>query len=166
MKIDLLSLTANPLFGLALTVFVYLLSGWISRRCRSPFVHPLLVSGAILIILLNVLDIPLENYQQGGSVITMLLMPATAALAISVYRQVQVLKENFLPVVLGCLAGAVTAMTSAYGLSKLFGLDEESARARENHNALKIQINNRFWSDELCRYRYIIFCQTKLFRNL
>lgn len=42
-------------------------------------------------------------------------------------------------------------------ISQLFGLDEESARARENHNALKIQINNRFWSDELCRYRYIIF---------
>ncbi|MBR6790547.1 MAG: LrgB family protein [Oscillospiraceae bacterium] len=124
MKAYLLSMTANPLFGITLTVLVYLLSGWINRACRSPFVHPLLVSGAILIILLTVLDIPLENYQQGGNVITMLLMPATAALATSVYRQVQVLKKNFLPIVLGCLAGSVTAMASAYGLSKLFGLDK------------------------------------------
>ena len=119
----LLSMTANPLFGITLTVFVYLISCWINRACRSPFIHPLLVSGAILIILLNVLDIPLENYQAGGSVITMLLMPATAALATSVYRQIQVLKKNFLPIVLGCLAGAITAMTSAYGLAKLFRLD-------------------------------------------
>lgn len=124
MKTELLSLTANPLFGIALTVFVYLISGWINRVCRSPFIHPLLVSGALLIILLNVLDIPLENYQKGGSVITMLLVPATASLATSVYRQIQVLKKNFLPIMLGCLAGAVTAMTSAYGLSKLFGLDD------------------------------------------
>ena len=60
MKTYLLSLTANPLFGITITVFVYLISGWINRACRSPFIHPLLVSGALLIILLNVLNIPLE----------------------------------------------------------------------------------------------------------
>ncbi|MBQ4050159.1 MAG: LrgB family protein, partial [Oscillospiraceae bacterium] len=89
MKTYLLSLTANPLFGITITVFVYLISGWINRACRSPFIHPLLVSGALLIILLNVLNIPLENYQAGGNIITMLLMPATASLATSIYRQFQ-----------------------------------------------------------------------------
>jgi len=124
MKEILLSLTAEPLFGIALSIAAYVFAQWVNRKLKSPIANPLLIAGALLIILLNVLEIPLENFQKGGSMITMLLGPATAALAVSIYRQIEVLKKNFLPVVLGCLAGAVTAMVSAYTLAKLFGLDD------------------------------------------
>lgn len=124
MREILLSLTAEPLFGLALSIGAYVLALWINKKVKSPLANPLLIAGALLILLLYALDIPLANYQIGGSVITMLLGPATAALAVSIYRQIRILKEFFLPIVLGCLAGALTAMGSAYGLCKLFGLDD------------------------------------------
>ena len=124
MRDILLSLTADPLFGIVLSIAAYVFALWVNRKLKTPIANPLLIAGALLIILLNVLGIPLENFQKGGSLITMLLGPATAALAVSIYRQIEILKKNFLPVVLGCLAGAVTAMVSAYGLSKLFGLDD------------------------------------------
>jgi putative effector of murein hydrolase len=40
----------------------------------------------------------------------MFLAPATVALALSVYNQIKILKEYFLPILAGCLAGAVTSM--------------------------------------------------------
>jgi len=124
MKELLFSLTAEPLFGIVLCVAVYALACFLQQKLKTPVANPLLISGAIIIFLLYALDIPLENFQKGGSVITMLLGPATVALAVSIYRQIEVLKKNFLPVVLGCLAGAVASMVSAYTLSKLFGLDD------------------------------------------
>lgn len=124
MKEFLISLTADPLFGIVLSIAAFAVGIWINKKLKTPIANPLLVAGALLIILLNVLDIPLENFQKGGSVITMLLGPATAALAVSIYRQIEVLKKNFLPIMLGCLAGAVTSMVSAYTLAKLFGLDD------------------------------------------
>lgn len=124
MKELLFSLTAEPLFGIVLCVAAYALACFLQQKLKTPVANPLLISGAIIIFLLYALDIPLENFQKGGSVITMLLGPATVALAVSIYRQIEVLKKNFLPVVLGCLAGAVASMVSAYTLSKLFGLDD------------------------------------------
>ena len=124
MKEILLQLTADPLFGIASSLAAYAAALWLSRKIKSPIANPLLMAGAMLILLLWALDIPLENFQKGGDVITMLLGPATAALSISVYRQVQVLKKHFLPVMLGCLVGAVTSMVSAYALAKLFRLDD------------------------------------------
>lgn len=124
MKELLLSLTAEPLFGIVLCVAAYGLANFLQQKLKTPVANPLLISGAMIIFLLYALDIPLENFQKGGSVITMLLGPATVALAVSIYRQIEVLKKNFLPVVLGCLAGAVVSMVSAYTLSKLFGLDD------------------------------------------
>ena len=124
MKELLLSLTAEPLFGIVLCVAVYGLATLLQQKLKTPVANPLMVSGAIIIFLLWALKIPLENFQKGGSVITMLLGPATVALAVSIYRQVEVLKKNFLPIVLGCLAGAIVSMVSAYTLAKLFGLDD------------------------------------------
>ena len=124
MKELLFSLTAEPLFGIVLCVAAYALACFLQQKLKTPVANPLLISGAIIVFLLYALDIPLENFQKGGSVITMLLGPATVALAVSIYRQIEVLKKNFLPVVLGCLAGAVASMVSAYTLSKLFGLDD------------------------------------------
>lgn len=119
-----LSLTANPFFGLSVSIGAFALGLYISKKIKNPAANPLLIAGALLIILLSVLHIPLENYKQGGDLITMLLPPATASLAVAVYRQVQVLKKHFLPVLLGCLAGAATSIGSAYLLCKAFRLDD------------------------------------------
>ena len=64
----------------------------------------------------------------------MLLLPATAALGLSVWRQRQVLKENFWPVVLGCAAGALTNAFVATGLCRLLALDASLANSVLPHS--------------------------------
>lgn len=114
----------SPLFGIVLSIAAYSAGLWLNRKLKSPLVNPLLIAIALVILFLNALGIPPEAYNRGGAVISLFLAPATAVLAVSVYRQLEVLKANFLPVVLGCLAGALTSMGSAYLLCRLFGLDD------------------------------------------
>lgn len=114
----------SPLFGIVLSIAAYSAGLWLNRKLKSPLVNPLLIAIALVILFLNALGIPPKAYNRGGTVISLFLAPATAVLAVSVYRQLEVLKANFLPVVLGCLAGALTSMGSAYLLCRLFGLDD------------------------------------------
>ena len=53
----------------------------------------------------------------------MFLAPATACLAVSIYSKIRILKENWLPIVVGCTVGSVTSMGSVYLLCRLFRLD-------------------------------------------
>lgn len=119
------AILSSPLFGIFLCILTFGIGVWINHKVKSPIANPLLIAIAFTIIILKVFKIPLESFQQGGDVVSMFLAPATVALALSVYKQITTLKKYFLPVVLGCLAGALTSMVSAFLLCKAFGLDEK-----------------------------------------
>ena len=117
-------ITSSPMFGVALCIVTFAAGVALNRKLRSPIVNPLLIAIGLTIAVLEVFHIPLENFDKGGDVVSMFLGPATAALALSIYRQLELLKKNFLPIFLGCLAGCVTSMGSVYLLCRLFGLDD------------------------------------------
>ena len=116
-------LTASPLFGVALCVLTFELGVWLQKKTKSPLCNPLLIAIVLVSAILTIFKIPLENFQQGGRLITFFLAPATAVLALSVYNKLAVLKEYFLPVVAGCTAGSVVSAVSAVLLSRAFGFD-------------------------------------------
>ena len=116
---------ASPLFGIVLCIFSFEIGLWINRKTHSPLANPLLIAVVICIAVLQIFSIPLESFQQGGDIITMFLAPATAALSLSIYNQLDTLKKNLLPILAGTLTGSITSIGSVIGLCKLFGLDEE-----------------------------------------
>ncbi len=116
---------ASPLFGIVLCIFSFEIGLWINRKTHSPLANPLLITVVICIAVLQIFSIPLESFQQGGDIITMFLAPATAALSLSIYNQLDTLKKNLLPILAGTLTGSITSIGSVIGLCKLFGLDEE-----------------------------------------
>lgn len=118
-------LTNSPLFGIVLSIFAYELGIQINRKLKTPIANPLLIAVALIILVLNVFHIPVESYQHGGNIISLFLGPATAILAISVYSQLETLKKNLLPVIAGCLAGAIASMGSVFLLCRAFGLDDK-----------------------------------------
>lgn len=118
-------LTSSPMFGLALTCAMYVLAIALKKKKDLPIFNPLVFSLVSICLLLSAADIPLENYQQGGSIINTMLTPVTCILAMMVYRRIETLKRNWLPVIAGCAAGTVTAIVSTMVLCKMFGLDEE-----------------------------------------
>lgn len=124
---ELMELTKSPFFGIALTILAYEAGVWLNKKSnKMPLVNPLLIAVVLIIAILVVFRIPLENYERGGSVINMFLSPATAALAVTIYAQWDMLKRNWLPILAGALVGAAVSMGSVFGMCKLFGLDEIS----------------------------------------
>ena len=116
---------ASPLFGIVLCIFSFEIGLWINRKTHSPLANPLMIAVVICIAVLQIFSSPLESFQQGGDIITMFLAPATAALSLSIYNQLDTLKKNLLPILAGTLTGSITSIGSVIGLCKLFGLDEE-----------------------------------------
>jgi len=114
----------SQFFGIVLSIVVYLLCRKLNEKTKLAILNPLLLTTALIIAFISALDIPLESYNFGGRYITMLLGPATTVLAYSIYKQIKLLKKNFIPIVIGCLAGSLTSMASAYFLCRLFHLDD------------------------------------------
>ncbi len=116
-------LWASPYFGIALSILAFWAGEKLQKKLRSPFCNPLLFAILVIVIILLVFDIPYESYNNGGTIINMFLAPATACLAVSIYTKLQLLKENAIPILVGCTVGSLTSMGSVYLLCRLFGLD-------------------------------------------
>ena len=116
--------TNSPFFGAALSVLAFWVGVKIQKKTGLVVCNPLLIGVILVIGLLLTLGIPYEYYDQGGSLINLFLSPATACLAVAIYSKVQLLKENWLPILVGCVVGSAVSMGSILGLCRLFGLDE------------------------------------------
>ena len=123
----MLNLALTLIIGTVASFIVFKLAVALYRKVRSPLLNPLLVTVIFIIICLCVFQIPLESYETSVQAVSFLLGPATVALAYSVYRQRQILKQHFVPIFCGCLVGSIVSMISAYSLCKLLGLGDDMA---------------------------------------
>lgn len=116
--------TDSELFGIVLSILAFALGVFLNKKTKLPLLNPLLVAVTVIIALLTLLRIPLDHYRKGAQFISVFLAPATAALAVSIYNQRRILKQYFAPVLIGCLAGSLASMGSAYLLCRAFGLED------------------------------------------
>ena len=118
-------LFAQPYFGVLLTIAAYWAGMKIQHKTRLAICNGMLLAVLLVIAVLLVFHIPYEDYNQGGSIINMFLGPATACLAVSIYSKIDLLKKNWLPVLVGCVVGVVTSVGSILIMCRLFGLDQD-----------------------------------------
>ena len=116
-------LCSSPFFGIALSILAFWIGVKIQARTKSVLCNPLLIAIVLIVLLLSLLKIRYESYNEGGAVINMFLAPATACLAVSIYTRIRLLKEYWLPILAGCTAGSLASMGSVFLLCRLFGLD-------------------------------------------
>lgn len=140
------TLTSSPLFGILLTLGSFSVGVMVQKKLKTPLANPLIIAAALSIGLLQLFHIPLANYQTGSSYISLFLGPATAALALSIYRQYPVLKANLLPVIAGSAVGSAVSMGSVLFLCKLFRLEEIMAKsllAKSVTTAIAIEVTQQ-----------------------
>ena len=114
----------TPIFGLLLSILAFEVGLFINKKTNLPILNPLIIGIGLIIGFLLAFDIDYEVYNKGGSVISFFLGPATVSLAIPLYKQIEKLKENGVPVIVGILAGCIVAVGIVIYLGKIFGLDE------------------------------------------
>lgn len=119
------NLVSNPLFGIFLTLGSFCIGSAVSKKLKTPIANPLLIATLICVGVLRIFHISYEEYMKGAQFVSAFLVPATAVLGLSVYRQRAVLKEQFLPIVIGCLAGSLVSMGSTVALCRFLSLRSE-----------------------------------------
>lgn len=110
-------------FGGALTLLACGAGALIQRKLK--WMNPMVFAIAAIIIFLKVFNISYETYDEGAKYISYLLTPVTVALAIPLYRQLNVLKHHAKEIFAGIIAGVISSMGSVFGLALLFGLTHE-----------------------------------------
>jgi len=113
-------LSQSPLLWLTVTVLCYAGAFWLFEVSGSqPLLNPVWVSVATIIAILVITDTRYETYFDGAQFVHFLLGPATVALAVPLYEQLEGIKRAALPVVAALVAGSVTAIISAVGIAWL-----------------------------------------------
>lgn len=115
----------NLFFPLLLTVGAYLGAVWLQKKTGLALLNPILVSVIVILPVVLLLGIPIETYQEGTNVLSYLLTPATICLGLSLYEQLQKLKDDLCAILLGVLAGTVASAVAVLGICLLFRLDRQ-----------------------------------------
>lgn len=91
--------------GVVISLLAYGAGVFLRRKTKSDLCNPLLISIAIVIVFLLVFRIDYASYNRSAQYLSYLLTPATVALAVPLYRQMDMLKKNLGAVLLAILTG-------------------------------------------------------------
>lgn len=111
----------NKFFLIALTFVVYLASQLLQKRTGISFLNPILLTIIVLICILLGCGVDYESYAEGGQYIEFWLKPAVVALGVPLYRQLESIRKQLLPILAAELAGCVIGTVSVVVVAKLLG---------------------------------------------
>lgn len=112
-------------FGAVISLAAYEGGLLLKKKFKLAVLNPLLTATICVMALLTLLNIEYAHYQESAKYISYLLTPATVCLALPLYRQLHLLKQNLKAVAGGIAAGVVTSLFSVFLLSKLLGLTHQ-----------------------------------------
>ena len=119
-------LSTDPLLWLTLTLAAYGAGDALFKASgRKPMVNPVLIAVAFLAVLLQLTGTSYATYFAGAQFVHFMLGPATVALAIPLYANLNHIKKAALPMIAALVAGSLAAMLSAVGIGVALGLDSD-----------------------------------------
>ena len=112
-------------FGVVVSILTYQFGMFIKKKWKLSIFNPLLVSIIAVMILLFVFDVDYVSYNDGAKYISYLLTPATVCLAIPLYEQLELLKNNIKAIMAGLISGVLTSLSCIFVCSLIFHLSHE-----------------------------------------
>jgi predicted murein hydrolase (TIGR00659 family) len=117
------SVIHHPLFGLAITLGAYQLALAGYEKTRWVFLQPVLVSMLVLICVLLGSGVSYAEYCKSTEILSILLGPATVALAVPLYLNLRRIRQLLWPVLITLIVGGTFATGLCVGLGWLLGAD-------------------------------------------
>ena len=115
-------LQTTPLFWLTATLAAYMIAETIACAARRhPLVNPVAIAVALIGAMLKLTGTDYQTYFNGAQFVHFLLGPATVALAVPLYRNLEAVKRNLLPMTAALFVGAVVAVVSALLVARALG---------------------------------------------
>ncbi|WEV44539.1 LrgB family protein [Lactobacillus sp. ESL0684] len=136
---------SNPLFGVFLSLFVFLIGQWLFKKSHGFFLfQPLFVAMvlgiAILVVLGKVFDVSTtqvytQAYKPGGDIIFWFITPATIAFAVPLYKRNDVIKKNWGIILTSLVISTFVSLILITFISKAAGLNEVGVRSMLSQSA-------------------------------
>ena len=115
------NLAHSEIFALTLVIGTYLTSLALYKKVHISLLHPLLTTIFVIIVVLEVLGIQYESFQQSSHLIHFMLGPSVVALGYVLYEQIQYLKGNVVSILTSVFVGAIVGIVSVIIIGKLMG---------------------------------------------
>ena len=119
-------LESSVFVGVMISLASYGLGIWLRKKTGLSFMNPLLISIILVISFLLLTGVDYQTYAKGADVISYLLTPATICLAVPLYQQFNLLKNNWKAVVAGIVSGVVSSLVCILLLALLFKFDHQT----------------------------------------
>ncbi len=120
-----MSFLDNKIFLISITFIAFLGAKLLQRRTGIALLNPILVSIIILVLFLTAFGIDYDSYLAGGEYIDFWLKPAVVALGVPLYRQLETVRKQMLPLLIAELAGCVAGVISVVVVAQLLGASKE-----------------------------------------
>lgn len=114
----------SPLFGVTITIIAFFIGRYINQKTKKAIFNPILISTAIIIVFLMKFNIDYETYNRGGSIISFFVAPATVVLAVPLYKNINLLKGKWIPIIIGITVGSLAGLITIFVLCKAFGIED------------------------------------------
>lgn len=113
------------LFYLMLTLGIYFLAKRLYLKTNNMLFSPLLLCPLVMIALLMGFNVSYESYDQGGHLLTLMLQPATVALAVPVYKYRKTVKKYLMEIAVSVTGGAIVAIATSMIIASHLGINSE-----------------------------------------
>lgn len=111
------------LWGFVLTFIIYEISKKLKNIRFLRKFPPMMISGLIIIFILKTMHISYESYNKTACFYTLLLGPATIALAFPLVENIKLLTKNKRAVYFGFVVATITALLTTLIIGKIFHSD-------------------------------------------
>ena len=115
----------NVVLGILISLGTFFVGQKVNKRFRHPIFNPFLIALVITILILKATGLDYEVYRSQSTALSILLGPATVALAIPLYRNITILKANYKGVLIGISTGVIASIISIMGIGHLLGMEKE-----------------------------------------
>ena len=105
------------------TLLAFRTGQFFQQKTKSPLCTPILIAVILVLLFLTGTGMELGDYQQGASLLSWLMTPATVCLAISMYEQFQVLRKSTPMILAGVAAGALSCLLTVLLFALAAGFD-------------------------------------------
>ena len=130
---------SQPLFGIFLSLAVFLIGQWLFKVGHGFFLfQPLFVGmvlGIIVLVIIghllhtSTIEVYTKYYKPGGDIVFWFLTPATIAFAIPLYKRNDIGKKYWFEILLSLIIGSIISLFLIYYVAKGLGLDRTSIAA-------------------------------------
>ncbi|MCU5773197.1 CidB/LrgB family autolysis modulator [Erwiniaceae bacterium BAC15a-03b] len=114
-------------WSLPLTLLVFFAARRLAAKTKISLLNPLLVSIAVIVPILLLINMPYARYFAGSAILNQLLQPAVVALALPLYEQIHQIRARWKSIISVCFIGSITAMISGTAIALWLGATPEIA---------------------------------------